>query len=217
MIPPVRQKPSARLLQMPHTHEPFPSSHPDGYPDLSADAIATVPPTILLPYRTARPTQTEATAAIHFFLDDYRFESIWSKPISAERALWTETLLTPDFSLYADMPLVAQRWNTYRNRWCACYWASLGYKLIPAVSWSTPASYEFCFAGLPQNQLIAISTVGVATTPFSLTRFWAGLDAMLEHLQPRHLLVYGNWPAGATPPNIPMTQYPYTGKKGRRV
>ena len=52
-----------------------------------------------------------------FYEDDASFERIWNRP---ERYLPIlskfKGVITPDFSLYRDMPLVMQQWNIYRGR-----------------------------------------------------------------------------------------------------
>jgi len=131
-----------------------------------------------------------ADGAIHFFLDDYRFESVWSHSHKALRYLSDfKTLLTPDFSLYPEWPLSLQIWNIYRSRWCGAWWASLGFQVIPTLSWAGRDSYEFCFAGVPAHSLVAISTVGVQTVDYS--RFTHGFCEMLDRLQPSRVLCYG--------------------------
>ena len=131
--------------------------------------------------------------AVHFFLDDYRFETVWSRPNKALEALQGyRTLLTPDFSLYADYPLSLQIWNTYRSRWCGAYWHSLGFQVIPTLSWSTSESYDFCFAGIAQQSLVSISTLGLNSRSDAL--FEQGYRVMLERLHPSQLLCYGTLP-----------------------
>src|SRR5690606_139839 len=78
-----------------------------------------------------------------------RFETVWSRPRKALEALAPyTTLLSPDFSLYRDWPLLLQMWNVYRNRWCGAFWQRQGFTVIPTVSWSTAESVEFCFLGV---------------------------------------------------------------------
>ena len=39
-------------------------------------------PAWLVPYRTRiRAERPPADGAVHFFLDDYRFETVWSRPL----------------------------------------------------------------------------------------------------------------------------------------
>ena len=98
---------------------------------------------------------------VHFFVDDYRFEGIYTQP---ERTLAKFSqyafLLTPDFSTYADMPLWRQLESVAKNRWVGAYWQSNGLTVVPTLSWSTPQSFDFCFDGVESNAVVAISTIG---------------------------------------------------------
>jgi len=177
-----------------HTSQLFPSdSNPWDIPLLDHAPIAYTP-SCLVPYRTReRSKDGMAGSAVHFFLDDYRFESVWSRPAKGLQALRRyTTILTPDFSLYADYPLALQLWNTYRSRWCGAYWQHRGFQVIPTLSWSTPESYIFCFAGVPQRSLVAISTVGVRQQDRAL--FDHGYRELIAHLCPSRVLCYGKLP-----------------------
>ncbi len=138
-------------------------------------------------------------AAVHFFLDDYRFETVWARPLRAlEHLSKYRILLTPDFSLYADWPLVMQQWNVYRSRWCGRYWQELGYQVIPTVSWSIPESFTFCFEGLPRNSLVAVSALGVNVgEPAQRERFMDGFHEMVERVAPSEVLAFGRLPTEA--------------------
>ncbi|MHB8624593.1 MAG: DUF4417 domain-containing protein [Aggregatilineales bacterium] len=178
-----------------HTEQLFPT---DGNPyDIPAvpHAPLSYTPEWLTPYRTRiRAGQGMAGGAVHFFLDDYRFETTWSRPNKALQYLRDfRTLLSPDFSLYADWPTAIQIWNVYRSRWCSAYWASLGFQVIPTVSWAERKSYDFCFVGIAQRSMVAVSSVGVR--PSEQNRFVFGYRKMVERLQPSRVLCYGTLPA----------------------
>ena len=147
-------------------------------------------------------------AATHFFLDDYRFETVWARPERAlEHLRKYRILLTPDFSLYADWPQVMQQWNVYRSRWCGHYWQELGFQVIPSVSWSTPESFKFCFDGLPRHSLVAVSALGVKVDESAQReRFMAGFREMVERLAPSMVLTYGGLPDEAYD-LAPITSY----------
>ncbi|HSM74073.1 MAG TPA: DUF4417 domain-containing protein, partial [Desulfobacterales bacterium] len=114
-------------------------------------------PDWLIPYRQRSVDREKVKGAgLHFFIEDYLFEAEWNRPGQAVKGLAAyEAVLTPDFSLYRDWPLVAQMWNVYRSRWCGAYWQANGLTVIPTVSWSTAASYEFCFLGIPRYSVVA--------------------------------------------------------------
>lgn len=76
---------------------------------------------------------------VHFFLDDYQFERIWRFPLDyGDRLADFQCVLTPDFSLYRDMPSPMQRWNCYRSRFVGAVWQTMGLDVIPTLQWSTP-------------------------------------------------------------------------------
>lgn len=129
--------------------------------------------------------------AVHFFLDDYRFETLWSRPNqSISRLKRVGVSLTPDFSLWREMPLAMQLWQVYRSRWCGCWMQFHGVPSIPTVSWSTSPSFDFCFAGIPKGSTVAISTVGVRDDNAKRS-FARGVEELLFQLEPGMVLCYG--------------------------
>lgn len=98
---------------------------------------------------------------VHFFIDDYRFKGIYNNPDkSLEKLSQYAFLLTPDYSLYADMNLWRQIESVAHSRWIGAYWQSKGLKVIPTLSWSDARSYSFCFDGVEQNSIVAIGMIG---------------------------------------------------------
>jgi hypothetical protein len=180
-----------------HTSLIFLSDNLLGIPSLLHTPTTAIPKW-LVPYRTRiRTTRDDLSdGAVHFFLDDYRFETVWRRPRKALEALAPySTLLTPDFSLYRDWPHAAQIWNTYRARWCGRFWQSLGYWIIPTLAWSTPDSFDFCFLGVPRNSLVAVSGVGVDfSIPIQSQAFTEGFAEMARRLTPTTVLSYGELP-----------------------
>lgn len=149
-------------------------------------------PEDLVPYHeTLRVKEKDLDNTVHFFLDDYRFETVWDKPKKTlSRVQKIGRALTPDFSLYLDYPLALQIYNVYRNRWLGRYWQENGIAVIPTVSWSDERSYSFCFKGIPKNSAVAISTVGTRN-PEVREHFIRGFMEMLRQLKPCTLIVYG--------------------------
>lgn len=175
-----------------HTEHLFPSSNAFGFPDLPHVPIAAAPHWMVA-YRTrVRSEQGFDDGCVHFFLNDHHFETTWSAPRKALRYLRQfRTLLTPDFSLYADWPPVMQQWNVYRSRWCGAYWHSLGITVIPTLTWGDTHSFAFAFAGVPQRSLVAVSTVGTRRNLARKTSFLSGFRELVERLSPSLVLCYG--------------------------
>lgn len=73
---------------------------------------------------------------VHFYIHDYMFERIWNNPKQyLNRLKKFDGVITPDFSLYRDMPLVMQMWNTYRGRSIGFWLQANGIPVIPNVRW----------------------------------------------------------------------------------
>ncbi|MAU00664.1 MAG: hypothetical protein CL608_26260 [Anaerolineaceae bacterium] len=179
-----------------HAQQLFPSGNEYGIPDLLHTPAAC--PAWLVPYRQRiRADGPLDDGCVHFFLDDYRFETVWNRPVKALEALAPyQMVLTPDFSLYRDWPLMLQLWNTYRNRWCGRFWQEEGFTVISTVSWSTAVSYDFCFLGVPRRSVVAVSAVGVnLDAPLEYRLFVDGFMEMVRQLEPLLVLAYGRLPA----------------------
>lgn len=172
----------------------FPSDNIFGIPELKTNAAITLPQW-LIPYRTRVRNPTKARqGAVHFFLDDFRFEVVWSRPYKTLSGLsHFGAILTPDFSLPRDWPRAIQLYNTYRNRWLGAFWHSYGLKVIPTISWSTPhLSYDFCFVGIPPGGMVALAPYSPATTDRKARLlFRLGFEEMLRQLTPSKILCYG--------------------------
>jgi len=170
----------------------FASRNVYGIPDVPHAPISARPRWIA-PYRQRlRSDHGLSDGAAHFFLDDYRFETVWSRPRKALQYLTRfDTVLTPDFSLFRDWPHALQVWNTYRSRWCGAFWSLHGLRVIPTASWSTPDSYDFAFCGLPRHSLIVLSTVGTHKDPAARALFLAGFSALVERVEPSGVMCYG--------------------------
>lgn len=172
----------------------WPSDSPHGIPSLQPQRFDLPPNLRLLPYRSRLDRLDRDRDCCHFYLDDYRFESTWTRlEVGARHVAGYYATLTPDFSLYPDWPLAAQIWNTYRSRWLGRYWQAGGLRVIPTLNWSDAASFAFCFDGIPPGQILTVAVADLRRSRVE-QRFRAGLEAMLERLQPRQLLVYGRLP-----------------------
>lgn len=129
---------------------------------------------------------------VHFFIDDYQFERVWNSPEKyIDKLISYDCVLTPDFSLYTEMPLANKIWNVYRSRLIGQVLQDTGAIVIPTVSWAEPETFEFCFDGLPKNSTLAISTIGVKQDPKAFEIWKVGVDELMKRLEPSALLIYG--------------------------
>lgn len=131
---------------------------------------------------------------VHFFLYDYNFESIWKNPEKFIEILTKyKGVLTPDFSMYTEMPYAVQIYNTFRNRWCGAYLASKGIKVVPTVNWSDEGSFDFCFKGIPKGSVVAVSTYMFHESAHHAAQkdlFMAGYNRMFSEIEPEKIICY---------------------------
>ena len=127
---------------------------------------------------------------VHFHIQDFKFERIWNEPDKYIPMLQRyRGIVSPDFSMYTDMPAPLQQYNHYRNHWVARYCQTNGIKVIPSISFSDESSYAYCFDGLPENAVLWINAIGPLRDPEARPLFWKGLDAAIERLHPAFLYV----------------------------
>lgn len=139
-----------------------------------------------------RTLSINPNAGIHFFTDDYRFTSCWRQPLKyADMFAKAGAVMSPDFSMYRDMPLALQLYNHYRKHWLGQFWQARGVVVIPTISWSDSASWDFCFDGEPRGGIVAVSTVGVKRDKEAFGLFSAGWSEMLDRLSPKRVIVCG--------------------------
>ena len=137
-------------------------------------------------------TSKDKTSGIHCFVDDYQFERLWNDPYRyLEKVKEFDCFLTPDFSLYLDMPMAMKIWNVYRSRLIGQFMQSNGVTVIPTISWAEYDTFEFAFAGIEKGSVVAISTIGVKTNGTAMRVWRDGMEEMMKRLQPSAILVYG--------------------------
>lgn len=175
----------------------YPSSNVYGIPDVPEPKDFQAPKD-LVAYGSSKKDAKEY--GLHFFVDDYRFEPVWNRPLKTlSYVKQFGVVLAPDFSLYTDYPRVAQIWNVYRSRWLACYWAEQGINVIPTITWGDESSYDFCFLGIPKNSIVAISGMG-SRKKSTKEAYLNGFKEMIRQLKPKQIIVYGGT-------DIPVNEY----------
>lgn len=148
-------------------------------------------PSELIGFNYAK-TSKNKNVGIHFYIDDYQFERIWNNPEKYINILKQyKCILSPDFSLYIDMPMPMKIWNIYRNRKIGAYYQSQGIKVIPTLSWGEEETYKFCFKGLEPNGIYSVSTIGVKKNNEALKLWKNGMDEAIRQLKPKMILLYG--------------------------
>ena len=158
---------------------------------------------MLLPYDKTNKHIYEPGEVVHFYLDDQKFDGpkgIWNGLSSGEKYKrgvglskfdGASAIITPDFSLYLDMPRVMQIWNVYRSRTVGYYLTTLGYNVIPNVRWTDEESYDFAFDGLYKGQIVAVGTLGCSKSIEDKILLVNGFIEMIKRVEPRLVIIYG--------------------------
>jgi len=123
-------------------------------------------------------------------VDDFRFETIYNHPEkSLERYGKYRFLLTPDYSLYAEMDPWRQIESVGKARWVGAKWQKEGMIVIPTVSWGLARSFEFCFDGIEKNSIVAVGMIGCKRNKDD---FLKGYNQMLNKIEPEAIICLGD-------------------------
>ena len=148
-------------------------------------------PDDLIGFNYAKSSE-QKECGIHFYVDDYQFERIWNDPEKYVEVLMDyQCILSPDFSLYMDMPMPMKIWNIYRSRFIGAYYQNKGLRVIPTISWAEKETFSFCFKGIPKGSIVSISTIGVKRDEEALQIWKDGVREMIKQIEPSCILVYG--------------------------
>ena len=152
-------------------------------------------------------TSKETDAGIHFYIDDYQFERVWNYPEKYIDILEKfDCVLSPDFSLYMDMPMPMKIWNVYRSRQIGAFYQTNGIKVIPTLSWAEPQTFRFCFKGIEKGSVVSVSTVSVKESEEAMQIWKDGMDEAIRQIQPSVILEYGG-DIGYDYKDIPVKRY----------
>ncbi len=141
---------------------------------------------------------TDYDAWVHFYEDDVSFERLWNKPRAYYPILKKfRGIISPDFSVYRDMPLVMQCWNIYRSRAIAFWLQESRLAVIPNIRFGDERTYKLSCAGIQKHGVISVGSHGCMKLLTERAYFQNGLNYVIETLRPSALVVYG-----ATPQDI---------------
>ena len=132
---------------------------------------------------------------IVFYEHDKEFERLWNNPKQyLDKLNKFKGVISPDFSLYRNMPLVMQMWNTYRGRALAVWLQNNDVEIIPNVRFGDERTFSFCFDGIEENKTVAVGTHGCIKRKEDKIFFKIGLARMVQRISPKTIIVYGSAP-----------------------
>lgn len=171
----------------------------EGYIELPKIKTSNLIPEKLVPFSKAMSKSwNDYDCWVMFYEHDVKFERLWNNPKRyLEKLKRFKGVISPDFSLYRNMPLVMQQWNTYRSRALAVWLQNNGIEVIPNIRFNDERTYDFCFDGIEQFKTIAVGTHGCIKNKIDKEYFKKGLAELVKRLSPKTIIVYG-----ATPDDI---------------
>lgn len=168
----------------------------DGYFELPKIRTSSQLPDRVITFSKAMArTWNDFDCWVMFYEHDVNFERLWHNPKQYLAKLKKfKGIISPDFSLYRNMPLCMQMWNTYRGRAIAVQLQNNGVEIIPNVRFNDERTYEFCFDGIDKFKTVAVGTHGCIKNRIDKDYFKDGLAEMVRRLSPRTIIVYGAAP-----------------------
>jgi len=159
-------------------------------------------PKMIVPFSERNKVKDKNKATLCFNIMDKDFAEVLINPENyIEEFREFEAIISPDCSLYRDAPLSVQITNVYRNRAVGSYYQRNASYAIPQIRWGNEETYttkvlpeKVAFLGVEKHSILSIGTYGCIQHRDDKYHFKAGLESMLETLEPEIVLVYGPMP-----------------------
>lgn len=153
-------------------------------------------PNKLVPFSKAMAKSfTDRDCWICFYEHDIKFMRLWRHPEKyLPKMLEFNGIISPDFSMYRNMPAIMQYWSCFMGRAIAHRYQADGGVVVPNVRLSDKRSYQFCLDGLPVNSTIAIGTHGCIKHKEDRRHITSAVSETVRRLSPSRIIVYGSAP-----------------------
>lgn len=130
---------------------------------------------------------------VHFYEDDYRFIRLWNDPERYFRRLARFAgVVSPDFSVYRNMPVAQKIEHTYRNQLLGARMQADGINVLANIRLSGRESITYALAGAPRHSTIALGLNGCVKDQANRRHVVEEIRIVCDELAPAHLVVYGS-------------------------
>lgn len=161
-----------------------------------------ITPKYLVPFSERNKARYPSKTFVMFYEHDDKFADVIRNPVEyADDFARFAGIISPDNSLYRDMPLACQICNIYRNRLIGSYFQRHGIPVIGNCRWGDSRTYldntlgePASFIGLPTDNIVSVGTYGCIQSKGDKEQFKNGLVAMINYLSPAIIIVYGAMP-----------------------
>ena len=169
----------------------FKTDNEYGFPEVVSSDFS---PSALLPFNLSKnKRQGDSLKTVHFFLDDYKFEPLWSDPRKFIDLLrFYNGMISPTYSVWSNQPYALNLYNIYRSRWITRFYQEQGINVLVDVRWAGADTYDICFSGIAKHSSVIINTVGTRLLS-NREMFREGFTEMLNRIEPSKLFIYGEY------------------------
>ncbi len=165
------------------------------YPILDNTFISDELPKKIIPFDKSGEVKNRKEYYVCFYCADESFNRIYIYPKKFLKYLSTFAgVITPDWSIHEDLPIIKQKENMNKNLEIAYYYGSNGIKIIPNVRAGTDKIKEEYYSAFPKYSAVAIGTYGFIKTIEEQENFDACIEDIIFYLEPRDIIVYGAMP-----------------------
>lgn len=155
-------------------------------------------PNRMIPFSKALREKKDFRQWVCFYEDDHLFERIWNQPLRYVNALSRfDGIITPDFSVFYDMPYSMQLWNIFRSRTIGAWLQNQGIRVIPNIRFGDERTFDCCCEGVSKHSVIAIGSFGCLKVKDYRSTFQKGVEHVTNILQPEAIVFYGSAPDNA--------------------
>ena len=159
-------------------------------------------PKYLVPFSERNKITNPKEAFVVFYEHDDKFTDIIRNPVKYIDDLKRFAgVISPDNSLYRDIPLAVQVANIYRNRLIGSFLQRNGIPVIANLRWGDERTYSkelfgeaIAFSSAPKHSIVAVGCYGCIRGEENKRHFGSGFLAMLDELEPEAVIVYGKLP-----------------------
>lgn len=162
----------------------YPSDNVFDIPVLRLDGQAEA---LELPFAPANVRKSVCAKTIHYYIEDYRFATLWSDPAKILLAGVSQAV-EPNFSLFDSTPVARGLCRVYKKRWISRFWQEHGIKVYVDLNVSAKF-YDYNLLGVPEGYN-AFATRGYRDRPeavvceYEMARRISGYDSP-------NMIVYG--------------------------
>jgi len=133
----------------------------------------------------------------HLTYDSGIIDPLWGtetfkKRCDRMREFGVKYIVAPDFSAWADMPLVLQLYNTYKSAVVAVDLIKAGFEVVAHTYWSAPQIHGVQLSTVSAAKMVLVDACHIKTglSDFNAQMFWAGAKEMISRLPDVRVLLW---------------------------